>query len=83
MLFVFGIWMLFFDQNNWIRQWHLSQELNEAREQMQFYRDEYVKDSTFLHQLKTRPEVQEKYARENYLMKKDGETIFVIVREDE
>ncbi len=80
---VFSFWMLFFDQNNWIRQWNLTQELNDARQQKRFYREEYVNDSTFLRQLQSDVTVKEKLARENYLMKKDNEDIFVIVREGE
>ncbi|MFP4469865.1 MAG: FtsB family cell division protein [Bacteroidales bacterium] len=82
-LMVFCAWMLFFDENNWIRHWHLSRELNEAREQKRFYREEFIKDSILLRQIETDLETKEKLARENYLMKKDDETIYVIVREDE
>lgn len=82
-LMVFCCWMLFFDENNWVRQWRLSQELREARDQKQFYREEFIKDSTFLRLLETDLGTKEKLARENYLMKRDNEDIYVIVREDE
>lgn len=82
-LAIFAIWMLFFDQHNLFRQLKLSNELNEAKEQQEFYRSEYIKDSTLLYQLENDKEAMEKLAREKYLMKKDDETIFLIVDEDE
>jgi cell division protein FtsB len=38
-----------------------------------------VNDSARLDELHSSPEMLEKYAREQYLMKKDNEEIFVIV----
>lgn len=73
--------MLFFDQNNIFRQIQLRNELERANEQKQFYLNEIRNDSLFLEQLKNDPEVKEKYAREHYLMKKDDERVFSIIRE--
>jgi hypothetical protein len=47
-----------------------------------FYQGKIVKDSTDLYELKTNDKNLEKFARENYMMKKDNEDIFVIVEED-
>jgi cell division protein FtsB len=82
-LLAFVVWMLFFDQNNWLRQLSLSSELNEAKRQEQYYMDEIASDSLKLHELTTNDESVEKLAREKYLMKKDGEEVFLIVREEE
>ena len=82
-LLAFIIWMMFFDQNSWLRQLSLSKELKEARRQEQYYKDEIANDSLKLHELKTNDESVEKLAREKYLMKKDNEEIFLIVRDEE
>jgi cell division protein FtsB len=82
-LAVFAFWMLFLDQDNLFRQLKLSKELKNAKEQQEFYRSEYRKDSTLLYQLENDDEVMEKLAREKYLMKKDDETIFLIIDEDD
>jgi cell division protein FtsB len=82
-LLAFLVWMLFFDQNNWLRQISLSKELHDARQQEQYYKNEIASDSLRLHELTTSDESAEKLAREKYLMKKDDEEIFLIVREDD
>lgn len=79
----FVIWILFFDQDNLLRQFKLSRELNEAKARQEYYTTEYKKDSTLLHQLENDPKVMEKMAREKYLMKKDDETIFLIMDKKE
>jgi len=82
-LLVFVVWMLFFDQNNMMRQYKLTQELNEARQKEQYYKNEIKNDSFEVLQLKTDIKAVEKLGREKYNMKEDDETIFLIVREDE
>jgi cell division protein FtsB len=80
---VFVIWMLFFDQNNMMRQHKLTLELNEAKQKEQYYKNEIKNDSLEVLQLQTDLKAVEKLGREKYNMKKDDETIFLIVREDE
>ena len=82
-LAIFIVWLAFFDQDNLFRQFKLTRELDEAREKQEYYSTEYNKDSTLLKQLENDPEVMEKMARENYLMKKDDEKIFLIVEDKE
>jgi cell division protein DivIC len=79
-LVIFAVWMLFFDQNSFLRQMQLKNELKSANEQKQFYLDQIRNDSIFLEELDKNIELKEKYARENYLMKKEEETVFSIVR---
>jgi len=80
---LFVLWMLFLDQNNWIRQWKLSKELQEAQNKEQYYKDQIKADSLYLIDLNTNVETLEKLAREKYLMKKDDETVYLIVRDGE
>lgn len=79
----FLIWLLFFDANNLIYQSKLSSKLKQARQQKEFYLNEIKNDSTSLKELMTNKETLEKFAREKYLMKKDNEDIYLVVREEE
>jgi cell division protein FtsB len=80
-LLAFALWMAFFDQNNMMRQLKLSKELDVARQQEQFFENEITNDSLAVFQLQNDLKVVEKFGRENYNMKKDDETIFLIVRD--
>ena len=79
----FFVWLLFFDTNNLIYQGKLPSKLNNAREQKEFYLNEIKKDSTSLKELMTNMETMEKFAREKYLMKRDDEDVYLVVRERE
>lgn len=81
-LFLFAGWMLLFDDNNIFRQIKLKNELKSLREQLQATKQELLQDSLFLEELKTNPALKEKIAREKYLMKKDDEIVFSVVREN-
>ncbi len=81
-LTAFFIWILFFDNNNIISQFRLIFTLNDLHKQEAFYQQEIKNDSTSLYVLKNDPASLEKFARENYLMKKDNEDIFLIVEDE-
>jgi cell division protein FtsB len=53
-------------------------ELKELQVSKAWYEKEIAKESIEAEQLKTNPATIEKYARENYLMKRDNEDIFLI-----
>jgi cell division protein DivIC len=76
-----GAWLLFFDKNNLLHQWRLQRQLNELNRDREYYMEEIERDSTAIRQLKDDPEELERYARENYLMKKEGEDIYIIPKE--
>ncbi len=75
------VWLAFFDKNNLIQQWRLRKQLIELRRDKSYYNEEITRDSTAIRELKENPEALERYARENYLMKKEGEDIFIIVED--
>jgi cell division protein DivIC len=80
---VFTIWMLFFDQNNVVDRLKMRGEIRQLEQDRQYYIEEIQKDSTRLHELTTDKENLEKYAREQFLMKKKNEDVFVVVQEKE
>lgn len=80
---VFFIWLLFFDNNDLIRQYNREQQLQELKEERNFYKERIEETRAELKALTSDPEKLERFARERYLMKKKNEEIFVIVDEDE
>ena len=78
---VLCLWLLIFDRNNLIDRVKYLRAVNQMEEQKQYYFEKFKADSARLYQLKTDNENLEKFAREQYLMKKDDEEVFVIVEE--
>ena len=74
----FIIWILFFDPRDVFTQMEHRQELNKLQASKAWYQQEIAKEFVEAEQLRTNPVVVEKYARENYLMKRDNEDIFII-----
>ena len=72
--------MLFLDRNNLVSQYKMRKELNGLRKELQFYRDQSEKDSTELSRLMGDSLELEKLGREKYMMKRDSEDIYIIVR---
>jgi len=80
---LFVIWMVFFDQENIVEQLKLSKNLNELEDQKEFYLEEINSNTEAINVLENDTILLEKYAREKYYMKKDGEDVFVLVPEEE
>lgn len=75
------IWVAFFDKNDLFSQYELTQKLKQLRTEEKYYQDEIEKCKNDMNELRTNPANLEKFAREKYLMKKDNEEIFVIVKD--
>ncbi len=80
---VFGIWVGFFDQNNLWDRSKLSSRIKQLNKQKHHYEVEIDQNQRKLKEIEESPESLEKFAREQYLMKKKNEDIFVIVEEEE
>lgn len=80
--FVFVVWLMFFDQNNWFTQFQYQMELNKLENEREFYDEEIKKVTQDLKELRTNPKSLEKFAREKYLMKKSNEEVFVLMEEE-
>ena len=78
-LTVFSVWLVFFDNNNLIVRRRLLRETRQLKNDCEYYRQRIIADSTRLSELMKDSESLEKFAREQYLMKKDNEDIFVII----
>jgi cell division protein DivIC len=81
-LLVFSVWLLIFDRNNLIDRRKYLHALDEMESQKIYYLEKISHDSARLVELRTDADNLEKFAREQYLMKKENEEIFVITDED-
>ena len=81
-ILLFLVWLMFFDQNNLIDRFSMHREIRELEENRLYFLEQIEKDSTRLHELTTDKENLEKYAREQYYMKKKDEDVFVIIEEE-
>ncbi|PKP31096.1 MAG: septum formation initiator [Bacteroidetes bacterium HGW-Bacteroidetes-16] len=78
---IFAVWVLFFDQESMLEQCRLSDTLNGLNHQKEYYQDEISQTEKAIKTLENDSVSLEKYARENYYMKKSNEDIYVIVRD--
>ena len=78
-VFIFLVWMIFFDSTSFLVINELNSEVNKYEEQLAYYKEEYQKNDDFYKKLMNDKEEKEKYARENYFMKKPNEEIFILV----
>tara|TARA_R110002126_G_scaffold134742_3_gene278919 strand:+ start:548 stop:880 length:333 start_codon:yes stop_codon:yes gene_type:complete len=76
-LLFFSTWMVFLDNYSYFDHRFLDTQINELEDNKEYYQEEIKKDEEQIKQLKN-PEQIEKYARENYYMKKDSEDIYLI-----
>jgi cell division protein FtsB len=77
----FVVWMVFFDKNDLLSQYQYHQEVSKLKEERDFYKTQTVKVARDLDELTSDPQKLEKFAREKYLMRKDNEDVFVVVKE--
>jgi len=78
---IFLAWILVFDNHNLIKQHENRKKLNELKADKAYYEMHIKKDKQRLTELKTNKENLEKFAREQYFMKKKNEVIFVVVED--
>jgi cell division protein DivIC len=80
-LTVFVIWMAFFDTNSLLIHMELRKEIKKLEKTQEFLKEEIAKDKEIIEQLSD-PKELEKFARENYYLKKKNEEIYLIEYED-
>ena len=75
---VFLVIILFVDQFNVFEQIRLHRSLNDQKQQIEYY-DQEIKDSkAYLNALQNDTATMEKVAREQYMMKRDNEVVYII-----
>ncbi|MCU0409731.1 MAG: hypothetical protein MUC70_00360 [Bacteroidales bacterium] len=78
-LIIFLIWVILIDPNNLISRVRDLRTRNRLVREKEFYMGRIEEDRRKLNELRTSNENLEKFAREQYLMKKPDEDLFIIV----
>jgi len=76
-LLLFVVWMLFFDENSFLNHRELDKEIDKLERSNEYYREQIQNDKKVIDNLND-PDSLEKYAREEYKMKRENEEIFLI-----
>ena len=77
----FLIWMLVFDPNDFVTQYRMSRKLRDLAAEKAYYLEKIEEVKKDRQELLGNQQLQEKFAREKYLMKKNTEEVFVTVDE--
>lgn len=77
-LAVFASLLLFFDDNNMFIQLDRRRQLKELLQKKTYYEDKIKATNQQLTNLESNPAAVEKFVREQYLMKRDNEDVFVV-----
>ena len=76
---IFLVWIAFFDKNSIVEKMQLRSKISTLEKEKDYYQNKIEEDNRKIKELLSSPDNLEKFAREQYLMKKDNEDIFVIV----
>ena len=77
-LIIFFVWIVFFDSNNLINRIVNLRQVHKLERDIVFYEEKIKNDNAKIEELQSNPANLEKFAREQFLMKKDNEDIFVV-----
>jgi cell division protein DivIC len=78
---IFYFWLFFFDQRSvWERMEH-ENKIESLEKEKAYFIEKIETDKNRIDELKTNRANLEKFAREQYLMKKDNEDIFIMIKE--
>ena len=82
-IIIFFVWLLLFDSNNLISRYKEMKELQKLKSDREYYLKRIESDRQKLHELKTNNHNLEKFAREQYQMKKADEDLYIILTPSE
>ncbi|NDV47640.1 septum formation initiator family protein [Paludibacter sp. 221] len=77
-LVIFVVFVMFFDNHNMIKRWKIDRNVKQLEKEISYYKGEIEKSKEKMDELQSSDENLEKFAREQYLMKKENEDIFII-----
>ena len=80
---IFLLWIIFLDPNNLISRAREIGTRNRLEREKEYYLGRIEEDRRKLNELRTSNENLEKYAREQYRMKRPDEDLFIIVTTEE
>jgi cell division protein DivIC len=81
--FLLFSWILLFDTFDLLTVVKMRFEINKKQKEMEQIQELITADQLHYHELTSDPELLEKFAREQYLMKKEDEDIYIILAEED
>jgi Septum formation initiator. len=75
---IFLLWLTFFDKNNLIDLFGEMAKIHSHKNEKEYYEKKIASDREKIKELRTNSKNLEKFAREQYLMKKPNEDIFIV-----
>jgi cell division protein DivIC len=77
-LMVLIVVLFIFSDSSVIKRYRYESQIKELKSQIEYYREQTNVDRKKLRELQSNNEDLEKFARENYFMKKENEDVFII-----
>ncbi|PIE84227.1 MAG: septum formation initiator [Bacteroidia bacterium] len=77
-LVVYGVWVTIFDANSLVDIRQASVRVEQLKQKKAYYEEKITRDSLRLVELKTSRHNLEKFAREQYYMRRENEDIYVV-----
>lgn len=78
-IIIFFAWLLLLDSNNLIARYKAMKELHQLKKDREYFINKIEEDKRKLRELKTDDDNLEKFAREQYRMKKADEDLYIIL----
>jgi cell division protein DivIC len=82
-IIIFIVWVSLLDSNNLVARYKEMRELHKLKLDREYYTKRIEEDKQKLHELKTDNHNLEKFAREQYHMKKPDEDLYIILTPSE
>jgi len=82
-LIIFAVWILLLDSNNLISRYGEIKNLKKLRTEKEYLTNKIEEDQKKLRELKTDERNLEKFAREQYRMKKQEEDLYIVLTPQE
>jgi cell division protein DivIC len=76
-LSIFIVWMVFFDENSFLNHLEFDKEIEKLNNEKEYLNSQIKKDKELIKKLDDNEQL-EKFAREEYNMKKENEEIYLI-----
>jgi cell division protein DivIC len=75
---LFLVWILVLDKNSLLNSFKLAREKQELEAKIEYYQSEIRKTNKLSKELSNNKKFIEKFAREEYLMKKPSEDLYIV-----
>jgi len=75
---VFGVWIVFFDQNSMIDWFEVQMKIIKQESQINYYKEEIRSIDEKLNELSSNKDSLEKFAREQYYFHEKDEDLFIV-----